>query len=187
MKRMMLSLLLMLPLPVLATPPLAPESVLQINNRFTDQNGQDFVLASRRGNTQLVAMFYTSCRYVCPLIIDSAFGVERSLSADERRKLHVLLVSLDPARDTPEALMSVVAKRHIDTRRWTLARTDDAGVRVFAALIGTRYRKLSDGDFNHTSALVLLDAEGRVLARTETLGAIPDPEFLTKVKRALQQ
>ena len=187
MKRMLFLLLLILPLPVPAVTPLLPESVLQINNTFTDQSGRNFELASRRGNTQLVAMFYTSCRYVCPLIIDSAFGVERSLDADERRKLRVLLVSLDPERDTPDALMSVVAKRHIDTKRWTLARTDDAGVRIFAALIGTRYRKLSDGDFNHTSALVLLDAEGRVLARTEKLGAVPDPEFMLLVKKSLGQ
>jgi protein SCO1/2 len=48
-----------------------------------------------------------------------------------------------------------------------------------------RYRKLADGDFNHTSALILLDADGRIIARTEKMGAVPDPEFLKAVKKAL--
>ena len=33
--------------------------------------------------------------------------------------------------------------------------------------------------------LWLLDAEGRVLARTEKLGSVPDPAFLAAVKAAL--
>jgi protein SCO1/2 len=44
---------------------------------------------------------------------------------------------------------------------------------------------LEDGEFNHTSALVLLDANGRVLARTEQMGTRPDPEFVTAVRKAL--
>ena len=48
-------------------------------------------------------------------------------------------------------------------------------MRKLAGVLGIRYRELADGEFNHTSALVLLDAEGRVLARTEKLGASPGP------------
>jgi protein SCO1/2 len=48
-----------------------------------------------------------------------------------------------------------------------------------------RYRKLANGEFNHSSMLVLLDGEGRVVARTEKLGAVPDPEFLAKVRATL--
>jgi protein SCO1/2 len=52
-------------------------------------------------------------------------------------------------------------------------------------VIGVRYRPLADGEFNHTSSLVLLDAEGRVLASTERLGGVPDPDFLAAVKASL--
>jgi len=31
----------------------------------------------------------------------------------------------------------------------------------------------------------VLDTEGRVLARTETMGSKPDPEFVAQVKRVL--
>ncbi len=165
--------------------PLPGDSVLQINNVFTNQDGRNFKLAERRGRPQLVAMFYTSCKYICPLIIDSGKGVDNSLTPAERKNLSILLVSIDPARDTPEALMYIVNKRKLDTARWTLSRTDEKGVRTLAALLGVRYRVLADGEFNHTSALILLDAEGRVVARTETLGSKPDPVFLAAVRKTL--
>ncbi len=132
-------------------------------------------------------MFYTSCRYICPLIVDSAKGVDHALTPAERARLGVMLISLDPARDDTAALASVARKRKLDPARWTLARTDAGTVRRVAALLGVRYRALADGEFNHTSALVLLDAQGRVVARTERLGPVPDPDFLAAVKKTLAQ
>ena len=161
------------------------DSAYRQSDDYSDQSGREFQLADGRGRVRLVAMFYTSCRYVCPLIIDSAKGVEHALTPAERARLGVLMVSLDPARDDVAALRSVFDKRRLDPARWTLARTEAAGVRKLAAVLGVRYRALADGEFNHTSALVLLDAEGRVLARTETMGSKPDPEFVAQVKRAL--
>jgi len=168
-----------------ADAPLPGDSVYRLADTYTDQAGRDFRLADGRGRVRLVAMFYTSCRYVCPLIIDSAKGVEHALAPAERARLGVLLVSLDPARDDVTALRSVFDKRRLDPARWTLARTEAGAVRRLAAVLGVRYRALADGEFNHTSALVLLDADGVVLARTERLGATPDPAFLAAVKTTL--
>lgn len=167
------------------TTPLPSDSVMQLGDTFTDQAGRAFTLAARRGHPQLVAMFYTSCQYVCPLIVQTGQGIDHALTPAERAKLRVLMISLDPARDTPAALMKTATERKVDLARWTLARTDDEGVRKTAALLGVRYRKLANGEFNHSSAIILLDADGRIVARTEQLGATPDPEFLAKVRATL--
>ena len=179
------ALLLALPVPGLAATGLPGDSLYLLQDRFTDQSGKTFSLADRSGKPQVVAMFYTSCRYICPLIVDSAKGVDHALTPTERARLGVLLVSIDPARDDTAALASVARKRKLDPARWTLARTDAGTVRRVAAMLGVRYRALADGEFNHTSALVLLDAQGRVVARTERLGPIPDPVFLAAVKSTL--
>ena len=184
MKSWMPALLLALALPAGAATPLPADSAYRLQDAYTDQAGREFRLADGRGTPRVVAMFYTSCRYVCPLIIDSAKGVEKGLSPAERARVGFLLVSLDPARDDTAALKSVFDKRRLDPARWTLARTEAPGVRRLAAVLGIRYRPLADGEFNHTSALVLLDGEGSVLARTEQLGAVPDPAFLAAVKAA---
>jgi protein SCO1/2 len=49
-----------------------------------------------------------------------------------------------------------------------------------------RYRQLADGEFNHTSALLLLDREGRIVARTEKIGSVADPDFVAAVHHALK-
>ena len=110
--------------------------------------------------------------------------IERQLAPAQQARIGIVLVSMDPARDTPKALRAVVDQRRLDTGRWTLLapRADD--VRNIAGVLGVRYRQLADGEFNHTSALVLLDADGRVLARTEKLGSQPDPDFVAAVRRA---
>ena len=129
--------------------------------------------ASLRGTPRLVTVFYASCPYMCPLIIDAARMSERALDAEERAKLSVLMVSFDARRDDPAALTALAAERGIDTARWRLTRTDAANVRKLAAVRGIQYRPLDDGEFSHTSVLILLDAEGPHCARSETMGRSP--------------
>ena len=165
------------------------DSIMQMNDKFVAQDGKEFTLSDRRGSNrqghpQVVALFYSSCKYVCPLMIDSTKAVEKALTAAELAQLRVLFVSMDPKRDTPKALSDLATSRKLDTRRWTLAGTDENGVRTLAALLKIRYRALANGEFNHTSALTLLDRDGRILARTENMGSVPDPVFLAAVKAA---
>ncbi len=163
---------------------LPADSVYQLPLRLTDQAGRSYDWSTRRGKPQLVSMFYTSCQYICPLIVESGKAMEKHLTPAQQRNLGILLLSMDPEHDTPKALQAVVDKRRLDTARWTLASPPPGQVRALAGVLGIRYRQLADGEFNHTSALVLLDANGRILARTEQVGSRPDPEFLAAVRKA---
>ena len=165
---------------------LPSDSLYQLSLPLTNQDGRTADWGTRRGKPQLVAMFYTSCKFICPLIVDSGKAIERQLDANQQKKLGILLISMDPKRDTPAALKLVVDARKLDTARWTLASPPANDVRSVAGLLGIRYRMLADGEFNHSSALILLDADGRILARTETMGSTPDPEFVAAVKTALR-
>ncbi len=164
--------------------PLPNDSLYQLDAQLTAHDARDSKLADRRGRPQLVAMFYTSCKFVCPLIIDSVKGVEHVLTPAERADIDFLLISIDPERDDVAALASVAGKRKLGTH-WTLARTEERNVRKLAALLGVRYRALADGEFNHTSTLYLLDADGRKLASSSKLGTVPDAEFVAAVRAAL--
>ena len=170
---------------IAAPAPLPRDSVYQLPATLTDQAGKAWDWRSKRGTPQVVAMFYTSCQYICPLIVDSGKAVEHALSPAERAKLGILLISMDPARDDPAALMSVARKRKLDVTRWSLASPAPDNVRGVAGVLGVRYRQLADGEFNHTSALVLLDRDGRIVARTEQIGSRVDPEFIAEVRRVL--
>ena len=171
--------------PAPAAAALPSDSVYQLPLVLTDQHGKARDWTMRRGKPQLVAMFYSNCRFICPLIIESGKAVQRQLSPAQQGKLGMLYISMDPARDTPARLAQVVKERRIDDARWTLASPRAADVRSVAGVLDIRYRQLSDGEFNHTSALILLDANGRILARTEKMGSEVDPAFLARVRAAL--
>lgn len=160
------------------------DSVYQLSIPMLDQDARAFDFASLRGKPRLITMFYTSCPYMCPLIIDTARMTERELDESQRTRLAVLMVSFDAKRDDPATLKSQAEKRRIDTKRWTLARTDAANVRKLAAILGIQYRQLDDGEFNHSSVLILLDADGRIAARSEIMGKV-DPEFVAAIKGML--
>lgn len=161
------------------------DSIYQLPLPLTDSQGQTRDWRALRGKPRLVAMFYTSCQYICPLIVESGKAVERQLTPAQQTRLGVVLISMDPARDDPAALRKVIDQRKLDATRWTLAspRLDD--VRAVAGVLGIRYRQLADGGFNHSSALILVDAEGRIVARTEKIGSQPDPEFVAVVRKTL--
>ncbi len=181
-----LPLILAAALAVQANPaPLPRDSIYQLQARLTDQSGQPLTLASKRGRAQLVVMFYTSCKFICPTIIDTVLDIDRKLAAAPRQRLGVLLISLDPQRDGPPALKALADKRGLDLTRWTLAQPQAADVRAIAGLLGVRYRVLADGELNHTGVLVLLDAEGRIVARSAKTSGAVEPQFMERVRAVL--
>jgi protein SCO1/2 len=166
-----------------AVKPLPGDSVYQLPIALVDQDDHAFKLSSKRGQPVIISMFYNSCEFVCPMLIDTMRYTENGLTPEERANLSMLLVTFDPARDDVAVLKSVAVKRQLDAAHWTLARTDAAAVRKLAAILGIQYRLLKSGEYNHSTALILLDGDGRILGRTGKMGEV-DPAFLKLVKQA---
>jgi protein SCO1/2 len=133
----------------------------------------------------LVSMFYTSCQFVCPMLIDALKDTDKQLAPGERERLGVLVVSFDPAHDSVAVLKRTADERGLDAGRWSLARTDAATVRKLAAVLGIQYRALGHGEFNPATVIVLLDAEGRIVAKTSRLGDA-DPAFVQRVRTVVR-
>lgn len=165
--------------------PLPGNSVYKIAATLSNQNNESFTLADKRGKPVLVSMFYNSCEFVCPMLIESMRLVEKDLTPAERDNLSMMLITFDPARDDIQALQSVASKHELNSKYWTIARTDPASVRKIAAALGIQYRLLEDGEFNHTTAMILLDGNGKIVGRTQKIGT-SDPAFLKQVRKALQ-
>ena len=161
--------------------PLPANSIYQLSMPFTDQRGQTSKLEDWRGKPVMISMFYGSCQFVCPRIVEALQRTEESLGA-QGAQLPVLMVTFDPARDDTAALEAMAEERHIDSKLWTLARTDARNVRKLAAMLGIQYRELPSGEFNHSSVIILLDAQGRIVGKTTTLGEA-DPAFVKLVKK----
>lgn len=157
------------------SPPLFNGSLYDLPTVVTDQNGNAVSVDVFRGHPVLVTMFYATCPNACPLLTADIKRIERQLPPAVRDELRVLMVSFDAARDTPELLSKYTRERSLDGARWRLASATEDNAREIAALLGIRYRKLDNGAYFHTSAIILLDEQGRPRARVEGLGKDPAP------------
>jgi protein SCO1 len=160
------------------------DSVYQLTDAFQDQRGAEARLDVFRGHPVLMSMFYASCTDTCPLLIAELHRIEASLAPALRADLRVILVSLDPARDTPSALGRLADTHRIDAARWRLLRGTDDSVRDVAAVLGVKFRRLSKGTIDHSTVIAVLDRRGVVESRIE--GITPgDPRRLARVTEAL--
>lgn len=146
------------------------DSIYALSASLVDQRGRPVGLDVSRGHPVLISMFYATCPDACPLLIADLQRIESELSPRIRADLRIVLVSLDPGRDTPDALLALARARHVDESRWRLLRAPEDTVREIAALLGIKYRRLPDGNFNHSSVITLLSPDGVIVARDEAIG-----------------
>jgi len=77
--------------------------------RLTDQDGRAVTLESYRGTPVLLFFGYTQCPDICPLTLGKLGRAIRA-AGEDARDTRVVLVTVDPARDTPAALKAYVAR-----------------------------------------------------------------------------
>ncbi len=163
---------------------LPPNSVYHLQVSIEDQFGEITGLDRYRGNPVLITMFYASCPHVCPMLISTIKLTESKLSAGQRDGLRVLTISIDPERDTPEKLLETLERHSVDSSRWSMVRSQPGDLRTIAGVFNVRYKQLPDGEFNHTTRIILLDQDGTQIASTEQLGR-HDAAFLEAIKSSL--
>jgi len=158
-------------------------SVYDVETPWRDQDGRERVLRSLGGRVQVVAMVYTSCTHTCPAIVAEMKRLEAALPADERANVGFVLVSLDPARDTPAQLKAFATSMRLPADAWTLLTADEDAVRELAALLGIRYRAEADAQISHSNTYLVLDAAGRMVHRQDGVGSGIGPA-LARIRKA---
>ena len=164
---------------------LPPNSVYHLQVRVEDQSGETTGLDRYKGHPVLVTMFYASCPHVCPMLISTIKIMESELLDEQRADLRVMTISIDPERDTPGKLQETMERHSVDASRWSMLRSNPGDLRTIAAVFGVKYKQLPDGEFNHTTRIILLNREGTQIASTELIGRY-DTAFLEAIKTSLQ-
>lgn len=141
---------------------LSTSSLYQLDGGFENDRAQEVRLAALRGRPVLLAMFFSTCTYACPMIVSDLTRIRAALPAPLRDELAIVLVSFDVARDTPAQLARFRAERSLDDA-WTLLHGSDATVAELAALVGVKYRREADGQFAHSNLITVLNREGEIV------------------------
>ncbi len=160
----------------------AGASIYVLDLALLDQDGRALKLADLRGRPLVAAMMYSSCQSVCPRVTEDMKGIEKQLAEADRERVDFVMFSLDPGRDTPEALRGFAREHGLDPARWRLFAASEEGVRDLAAVLGVKYRK-ENGQFAHSAMIFVIDAGGVVRHRQVGLNQNPG-ELLTALRQA---
>jgi protein SCO1/2 len=131
---------------------------------LTDHHGRPFELSSLRGQVVLVFFGYSFCPDACPTTLSKLAAVSRRLG-EERRRMKVVYISVDPGRDTPEVLDADLGNFDIDAVGLTGTKAEIDRV---VAQYGAAYEIVPTPDsaakytVSHTTTLYGLDPQGRM-------------------------
>ncbi|HEX2855348.1 MAG TPA: SCO family protein [Opitutaceae bacterium] len=143
------------------TAPVGARSLYQLGTKWTDDSGAPVRLVSLHGQPVILAMFFASCEYACPLLVSDIQRVRAALPAELRARTRVVLVSFDTARDTPAALKAYRERLELDAN-WTLLRGDADSVQELAMLLGVKFKREANGQFAHSNLITLLSPGGEI-------------------------
>src|SRR5690606_34593867 len=117
--------------------------------------------ANFKGRKSLVFFGFTYCPDVCPATLFK-IGSAMALLPEGVKKPRTLLISVDPARDTPEALTAYIASNGFPEDIIGLTGTSDQLEAVSKSFVAP-FERLDDPDsaagylMNHSSILYLMD------------------------------
>jgi protein SCO1 len=164
---------------------LLPGHVSASDFTLTDQAGRRVSVAQYRGHVVILTFLSTACPPTCPLVAQQIRGALDELNTHPARAhpIPVLIVSADPAADTPARVRRFLAAASLGGRVEYLTGTRAELRRVWRAY-NIVPSQLANADSAHPAAVLLIDRLGqeRDLFQVEEL----TPEALAHDVRRLE-
>lgn len=129
-------------------------------------DGVERSLASMRGRPVLVMFAYAHCTTVCPVIVRDVLTAQAALSTSRARPV-LLIITLDPWRDTPSRLPAIAHDWKLPAGdAWLLGGEPERVEAVLTAWKIPRRRDERTGEVTHPSLVYVVDAKGRIAFAT---------------------
>lgn len=145
-------------------------SLYHLNDEWTTHRDETITLTDFSGELLIVVMFYGNCTDVCPILIQDVWRLYQTLDPEVREQVQIAAVTFDYENDTPEVLREYARKENLELPNWHFMTSERSSIRHLAMMLGVQYRELSDGMFEHSNLITVLDREGQIGARIEGLG-----------------
>ena len=130
---------------------------------LVNQDGRTITLDAYHGRAVLVTFAYAHCTTVCPLVVHSALVARDRIaeSAPERTPV-VVVVTLDPWRDTPARLPALARKWGVTGDAHVLSAEAEVVERTLNAWRIPRVRNERTGEISHPSLVYVIGPTGRM-------------------------
>ena len=143
-----------------------PRTLGRVN--LVDHHKKPFTEANLQGKWTLLYIGYTHCPDICPITMAEINNAYRQVTdRDYRDHLQTVLVSVDPARDTPDLLKAYVGNFHPEFIGVT---GEKAYLDAFSQVSGMLYKIPENTDTNdyytvdHSSHLLLINPDAAISA-----------------------
>jgi protein SCO1/2 len=139
-----------------------------IGGPFTliDQDGKPRTDADFRGRYMLVFFGYTNCPDVCPTTLQTLTDAMAKLGP-KAVKVTPIFITVDPARDTPAVMKNYIGAFEGADIVGLTGTPEQVNAAETAYRVQARRHDGKDGDYtmSHASTIVIMDPEGRFVAR----------------------
>ena len=147
---------------------------------LVDQTGALVTIESLLGRPVLVTFAFGHCQTICPVVVKTVREAARELGPED---VSVVVVSLDPWRDTPSSLAHLASMWELDQlpRASILTGEVDEVLAVLDAWNMPIQRDTRTGDITHPGLITVLDADGTRAYSFNT----PPKEWVVEAARRL--
>jgi len=143
---------------------------------LTDQHGDTVTLARFRGRRVVVAFAYAHCATVCPVVVREMTDLQHRLGAGAPA---LLVITLDPWRDTPARLPAMAAGWDVGPGGHVLSGEIAEVERTLDAWQVPRSRDAATGEVTHPAFVYIVGPDGRLVRQV--------PGYADAVATALRQ
>lgn len=136
---------------------------------FTDQHNKLIDNDDMLGKVYVVEFFFTNCPTICPIMNRNLKEVEQEINSPD---FGVISITIDPKRDTPEALKEHAQKLGITNPNWHFLTADRDLIyqlsKKFNIYVGED-ETTAEG-LNHSGKIALVDRTGKIRSRYDERG-----------------
>lgn len=147
-----------------------------------DQQGRKTRNQDLQGETVLLSFAFSRCESICPGLLET---LRRSIEGAPAPKPRLVIITLDPWRDTPQSLPRIAKKWKLRDGDLVLSGEPDLVQAVSQAYELVSARNMQNGDVTHQGVAYLIDETGRLIYRlddpsvkgtVEALGRLQDEQ-----------
>ncbi len=125
--------------------------------------GNEVSNQSMAGNIYIADFFFTTCPSICPVMSKHLTRVQNAF--EKEKDVKILSFTVDPKRDTINALAAYARKFGADTSKWLFVTGDKKDIYSLARegfFLSTSEGDGGEEDFIHSPKFVLVDKKGMI-------------------------
>jgi len=121
---------------------------------FTDHDAQPFTLDNLKGRISIVDFIFTNCGGLCPMMASKMLPIHDKFK--NIKTFQIVSFSVDPERDSTEALQQYAKRYEITDKIWRFIRTDKQQI---DRLYEHGFKLGGELPYGHSGAFVLVDQQ----------------------------